>query len=216
MLEKKSRKHVSLDLGTKIVMPNTDSQGEELLSTSPDTNNGEDREDIVKDEIENHDNTNSTITKTISKLGTVSISDNREQKQQECSNNRNQKKANITQKRMEMDRAKQDKDQTEPYASMRKKQRSYEERQAPVNRNESKNASTSRPATPRQSGAGTTNTHQQSCHNLSVERPPKIKEQPQRGQARLNQKQSAKESIRTTATKATTKNTKATAKGHKK
>jgi len=101
--------NASLDVGTKIVMPNTSSQGkdsvdmirdslfsvqvkqpwlllqygttdadalgadrvEELLSTSPDTNNGKDREKIVKDEIENHDNTNLTITKTISRLGTV-------------------------------------------------------------------------------------------------------------------------------------------------
>lgn len=149
---------------------------------------------------------------------TKSISDTREQKQQERSNNRNQKKANIAQKRMEMDRAKQDKDKTEPYASMRKRQRSYEERQAPVNRNESKSDTTSRPATPKQSGAGTTNTHQQSRENVSVERPPKIKEQLQREQARPNQKQSAKESTRTrtTTTKTTSRNTKATAKGRKK
>lgn len=101
--------NASLDVGTKIVMPNTDSQGkdsvdmirdslfsvqvkqpwlllqygttdvdalgvervEALLSTSPNTNNGEDREDIVIDEIENHDNANLSIAKTISRLGTV-------------------------------------------------------------------------------------------------------------------------------------------------
>ncbi len=101
--------NASLDVGTKIVMPNSDTQGkdsvdlirdslfsiqvkqpwlllqygstdmqsigservEALLSTSPDLNNGKDREEIVKDEIENKDNTNLTITKTISRLGTV-------------------------------------------------------------------------------------------------------------------------------------------------
>ena len=101
--------NASLDVGTKIVMPNTDSQGkdsidmirdslfsvqvkqpwlllqygttdieslgaervETLLSTSPNTNNGEDREDIVIDEIEDKDNKNLTITNTISRLGTV-------------------------------------------------------------------------------------------------------------------------------------------------
>lgn len=99
----------SLDIGTKIVMPDSDSKGkdsvdmirdslfsvqvkqpwlllqygttdidslgadrvESLLSTSPDTNNGEDREDIVIDEIENQDNANLSISKTISRLGTV-------------------------------------------------------------------------------------------------------------------------------------------------
>ncbi len=44
---------------------------EALLSISPNTNNGEDREDIVIDEIENHDNANLSIAKTISRLGTV-------------------------------------------------------------------------------------------------------------------------------------------------
>src|SRR5699024_7751161 len=44
---------------------------ESLLSTSPDTNNGEDREAIVKEEIEDRDNVNLTITKTINRLGTV-------------------------------------------------------------------------------------------------------------------------------------------------
>lgn len=101
--------NASLSLGTKIVLPNSDSQGkdsvdlirdslfsiqvkqpwlllqfgnsdsesigtdrvENLLSTSPDTNNGEDREEIVKAEIEDRDNTNLTITKTINRLGTV-------------------------------------------------------------------------------------------------------------------------------------------------
>lgn len=99
----------SLSLGTKIVMPNSDSKGkdsvdlirdslfsiqvqqpwlllqysssdieaigtdrvESLLSTSPDANNGEDREKIVKEEIEDRDNTNLTITKTINRLGMV-------------------------------------------------------------------------------------------------------------------------------------------------
>lgn len=44
---------------------------ESLLSTSPDTNNGKDREDIVKSEIEDKKNTNLTITKTINRLGMV-------------------------------------------------------------------------------------------------------------------------------------------------
>ncbi|WP_280736902.1 MULTISPECIES: hypothetical protein [unclassified Enterococcus] len=101
--------NASLDVGTKIVLPDTNSQGkdsvdmirdslfsvqvkqpwlllqfgstdvdalgadrvESLLSTSPDTNNGEDREDIVIEEIEDKDNKNLTITNTISRLGTV-------------------------------------------------------------------------------------------------------------------------------------------------
>ncbi|HGI6542973.1 TPA: CD3337/EF1877 family mobilome membrane protein [Listeria monocytogenes] len=99
----------SLDVGTKITLPSSNTQGkdsvdmirdslfsvqvkqpwlllqygttdvdslgadrvEELLSTSPDLNNGEDREDLVKAEIEDKDNTNLTITKTITRLGTV-------------------------------------------------------------------------------------------------------------------------------------------------
>lgn len=101
--------NASLDVGTKIVLPDTNSQGkdsvdmirdslfsvqvkqpwlllqfgstdvdalgadrvENLLSTSPDTNNGEDREDIVIEEIEDKDNKNLTITNTISRLGMV-------------------------------------------------------------------------------------------------------------------------------------------------
>ncbi|WP_203180431.1 CD3337/EF1877 family mobilome membrane protein [Streptococcus mitis] len=71
--------NASLSLGTKIVMPHSDSQGKDsvdlirdsLLSTSPDSNNGEDREKIVAEEIEDRSNTNLTITKTINRLGTV-------------------------------------------------------------------------------------------------------------------------------------------------
>ncbi|WP_417019652.1 CD3337/EF1877 family mobilome membrane protein, partial [Anaerobutyricum hallii] len=101
--------NASLTLGTKIVMPNSESQGkdsvdlirdslfsiqvkqpwlllqygnsdvesigtdrvESLLSTSPDENNGQDREEIVVEEIEDRENTNLTITKTINRLGTV-------------------------------------------------------------------------------------------------------------------------------------------------
>lgn len=101
--------NASLSLGTKIVMPNSESQGkdsvdlirdslfsiqvqqpwlllqygnsdiesvganrvESLLSTSPDTNNGEDREEIVVEEIEDLENTNLTVTKTINRLGMV-------------------------------------------------------------------------------------------------------------------------------------------------
>ncbi|MGC3657851.1 YtxH domain-containing protein, partial [Enterococcus faecalis] len=44
---------------------------ESLLSTSPETNKGEDREKIVAEEIEVRSNTNLTITKTINRLGTV-------------------------------------------------------------------------------------------------------------------------------------------------
>src|SRR5690625_1425310 len=99
----------SLDLGTKILMPSSTSQGRDsvdmirnnlfsiqveqpwmllqfddsdketigedrvdtLVSTSPDTNNGKDREDAVKAEIEDHDNKNLTITKTTTRLGMV-------------------------------------------------------------------------------------------------------------------------------------------------
>jgi hypothetical protein len=101
--------NASLSIGTRIVMPNSKSQGkdsvdlirdslfaiqvkqpwlllqydnsdikaigenrvEKLLSTSPDDNNGKDREDIVKSEIEDNKNTNLTITKTINRLGMV-------------------------------------------------------------------------------------------------------------------------------------------------
>jgi len=101
--------NASLTLGTKIVLPNSESQGkdsvdlirdslfsiqvkqpwlllqygnsdveslgadrvESLLSTSPDENNGQDREEIVVEEIEDRKNTNLTITKTINRLGTV-------------------------------------------------------------------------------------------------------------------------------------------------
>lgn len=44
---------------------------EKLLSTSPELNNGEDREKIVAKEIEDRKNTNLTITKTMNRLGTV-------------------------------------------------------------------------------------------------------------------------------------------------
>ena len=98
--------NASLDVGTRIVMPNSNVQGqnsvdmirdslfsiqvkqpwlllqygstdvdearvESLVSVSPDTNNGEDRENVVIDEIENQDNANLSISKVISRLGTV-------------------------------------------------------------------------------------------------------------------------------------------------
>lgn len=101
--------NASLSLGTKIVLPNSESQGkdrvdlirdslfsiqvkqpwlllqygnsdmesvgvdrvESLLSTSPDTNNGKDREEIVVEEIEDRENTSLTVTKTINRLGMV-------------------------------------------------------------------------------------------------------------------------------------------------
>ncbi|WP_156857453.1 CD3337/EF1877 family mobilome membrane protein [Oceanobacillus sp. AG] len=99
----------SLDLGTKILMPSSTSQGKDsvdmirdnlfsiqveqpwmllqfddsdketigedrvntLVSISPDANNGKDRENAVKAEIEDHDNKNLTITKTTTRLGMV-------------------------------------------------------------------------------------------------------------------------------------------------
>ena len=98
--------NAALSLGTKIVLPDSDSRGkdsvalirdslfsvqvkqpwlllqygesdieslgadriEELLSASPDT---DDREDVVVDEIEDRDNANLSVTKTMSRLGTV-------------------------------------------------------------------------------------------------------------------------------------------------
>lgn len=98
--------NAALSLGTKIVLPDSDSKGkdsvdlirdslfsvqvkqpwlllqygesdikslgadriEELLSASPDT---DDREDVVIDEIEDRDNSNLSVTKTMSRLGTV-------------------------------------------------------------------------------------------------------------------------------------------------
>lgn len=44
---------------------------EQLLSVSPDENNGENREKVVKTEIEDKKNTNLTLTKTMNRLGTV-------------------------------------------------------------------------------------------------------------------------------------------------
>ncbi|MGX7173534.1 CD3337/EF1877 family mobilome membrane protein [Enterococcus ratti] len=96
----------SLEVGTKIVLPNSSSQGkdsvdmirdslfaiqvkqpwlllqygatdideartEKLLSVSPNTNNGKDRETVVIDEIENQDNANLSLAKVINRLGTV-------------------------------------------------------------------------------------------------------------------------------------------------
>lgn len=99
----------SLDLGTKIMIPDSDSTGkdsvdlirdslfsiqvqqpwlllqfgngnieeigsdrvEALVSTSPDDEDGETRENIVKSEIEDKDNHNLTITKVVNRLGMV-------------------------------------------------------------------------------------------------------------------------------------------------
>ena len=41
------------------------------LSVSPDENKGKDREEVVKAEIEDNDNANLSITKTMNRLGTV-------------------------------------------------------------------------------------------------------------------------------------------------
>ncbi|HGM6077982.1 TPA: FUSC family protein [Enterococcus faecium] len=99
----------ALSLGTKIVVPNSESQGKDsvdlirdslfsiqvqqpwlllqfddsnieeigegrvnkILSVSPDENKGKDREEAVKAEIEDNDNVNLSITKTMNRLGTV-------------------------------------------------------------------------------------------------------------------------------------------------
>ncbi|MCO8288890.1 CD3337/EF1877 family mobilome membrane protein [Tetragenococcus halophilus] len=99
----------SLDLGAKIVLPNSESRGNEsvdlirenlfaiqveqpwlllqydqsdkeaigedrvdqLVEVDPDENQGEDREAIVKEEIEDQENRNLTLTKTVPRLGTV-------------------------------------------------------------------------------------------------------------------------------------------------
>ena len=99
----------SLDVGTKIILPHSDSKGKDsvdlirdslfsiqveqpwlllqydnsnrdeigeerikkLVSTSPDLNDGKDREKIVKAEIEEQKNNQLTITKTINRLGMV-------------------------------------------------------------------------------------------------------------------------------------------------
>lgn len=99
----------ALDLGTKIMLPNSDSEGkdsvdlirdslfsiqveqpwlllqfgnsnkeeigaervESLVSVSPDEEDGKTREEIVKTEIEDNDNTNLTIPQVINRLGMV-------------------------------------------------------------------------------------------------------------------------------------------------
>ncbi len=99
----------SLDLGTKIMLPDSDSQGEDsvdlirdslfsiqvkqpwlllqfgnsdveeigadrveaLVSASPDDEDGETREDVVKAEIEDNDNNNLTIPQVVNRLGMV-------------------------------------------------------------------------------------------------------------------------------------------------
>ena len=99
----------ALDLGTKIIIPDSDSKGkdsvdlirdslfavqvqqpwlllqygnsnieevgtervESLVSTSPSANDGEDRETIVKEEIENRDNNNLTLPEVVNRLGMV-------------------------------------------------------------------------------------------------------------------------------------------------
>lgn len=99
----------SLDLGSKIILPNSESEGKEsvdlirdtlfsiqveqpwlllqfdnsnkeeigidrvnkLIEINPGTNNGKDRENAVKKEIEDNDNQNLTLTKTVNRLGTT-------------------------------------------------------------------------------------------------------------------------------------------------
>ena len=57
---------------------NVEEIGEErvnkILSVSPDENKGKDREEAVKAEIEDNENANLSITKTMSRLGTVVFS----------------------------------------------------------------------------------------------------------------------------------------------
>lgn len=67
-----------------------------------------------------------------------SISDTKKQKQQNRANNRNKKRDSIAQKRMELDRVRQEKSKEEPYASIKKRQRDYEERKRPATHEESK------------------------------------------------------------------------------
>lgn len=50
-----------------------ESRVNDLLAINPDTNNGKDREEAVKNEIEEHDNQQLTLTKTVNRLGTVSF-----------------------------------------------------------------------------------------------------------------------------------------------
>ncbi|WP_423250697.1 CD3337/EF1877 family mobilome membrane protein [Enterococcus lactis] len=45
----------------------------QLLSVSPEKNNGKDREKVVKEEIEQKDNQNLTLSKTVHRLGTVAF-----------------------------------------------------------------------------------------------------------------------------------------------
>lgn len=99
----------SLDLGSKLILPNSRSEGKEsvdlirdtlfsiqveqpwlllqfdnsnkeeigidrvttLLEVNPGVNSGKDREKVVKNEIENNNNRNLTLTKTINRLGTT-------------------------------------------------------------------------------------------------------------------------------------------------
>src|SRR5699024_9527752 len=50
-----------------------DSRDNDLLAINPDTNNRKDREEAVKNEIEEHDNQQLTLTKAVNRLGTVSF-----------------------------------------------------------------------------------------------------------------------------------------------
>ena len=63
-----------------------------------------------------------------------SVADTRNQQQQERATKRNEKKATVAQRRQEMDKAKAEKSNLEPNASMQKRQRDYEERKQPVPR----------------------------------------------------------------------------------
>jgi len=60
-----------LQYGTTDIESLGEDRVENLLSTSPDSDNGKERQKIVEDEIENENNTNLTLPKTISRLGMV-------------------------------------------------------------------------------------------------------------------------------------------------
>ncbi len=62
-----------LQYGTTSVSDISSDRVEELLSTSPDTNNGEDRENIVKTEINDRSNKNLTLTCVAKRLGMVFV-----------------------------------------------------------------------------------------------------------------------------------------------
>lgn len=141
-----------------------------------------------------------------------SVSDTREKNQQERKVNQNQKRAGVAQKRLEMDRVRQEKNQTEPYASMQKRQRDYEERKAPVSHKEPQNTTTTRTFASRENNAGTASRNQQTP---KYERPVQAREQTRKEQPYQNQT-TARESIKRTTQNKVGRKTKTTTRGRKK